>query len=193
MNSIIFLDSFFLDNHTRTLAIDQNHINSYLRMAAALKSLGIFPKNSTNPYENPLACYLRVLDIDEDHEVAGNAFLKMFSEFFGPNVDSADKMFSRQLAELVKFVPIYSGACKLAKDGKLNQALSDIKRVIAIKPNYSPGHLLKALILQQMGRVHQASEVYKSVLERQPNNKEALEGIEECKELLAAENAKRVL
>ena len=182
-----------LQDCIKALAIDQNHVNSYLRMAAALKSLGNFPKNSTNPYENPLACYLRVLDIDENHEVAGNAFVEMFGEFFKPNDDSVDKMFSQQLAELLRFVPIYSQACKLAKVGKLNEALNEVKTVVANKPNFFQGHLLKASILQKMGRVLQAIDVYKSLLKSKPDNEEALKGMEKCKKILAAENAKSVL
>ena len=150
-------------------------------------------KNSPNPFENPLACYQRVLDIDDYHETAGNAFLKLYGEFFGDDVDSADVRFSRQAAELVRFVPVYSRASKLADEGRLNEALKEIKTVVAIKPTYSPGHLLKASILQRMGRVQQALDVYKSVLERKPENEEALEGIEQCQKILSAENAKGVL
>ena len=182
-----------LDDCKRALAIDQNHVNSYLRMAAALKSLGNFKKHSTNPYENPLACYLRVLDIDENHVVAGNAFMKMFLEFFEDGDDSVDKMFTQQLAELVKFFPIYSGACKLAKGGKLNEALNEVKRVLAINQNYFPAHLLKASLLRQTGRVHQAMDIYKTLLVSKPNDKDASDGVEECKKILATENAKSVL
>jgi stress-induced-phosphoprotein 1 len=73
------------------------------------------------------------------------------------------------------------------KTGKLQEALDDANKVIALKPDWARGYSRKGAALHAMERYEEAKEAYKKALELEPNNEQIKQSLQEVTELAAAE------
>jgi len=86
----------------------------------------------------------------------------------------------------------YALIARLDKDlGKLDDALSNIDRALALKPRDETYHVQRAEILLLLGRLPEASSEYADLLRRDPNSLKALHGRAEI--LLAQHNDREAL
>lgn len=73
---------------------------------------------------------------------------------------------------------VYSNRCACYLQlGMLNLALDDANTCVRLQPGWAKGHLRKAATLSRLGRIGEAVESYRKVLELDRNNSEAAEAI----------------
>ena len=85
---------------------------------------------------------------------------------------------------ITRHVPVYFRARKLAENGEYEEALKDIRSVLSMCPKFCEARILKAEVLEKLGNYEHAMDVYKKILEIQPNNRIASDGMRKCKVLI---------
>ena len=185
--ALLKLDRFenAIDDCNISLNLDPHHINAFLRKAAALKSM--FPGNFSKYAADALQCYAKVLQIDGEHEPAQKGFLKLYSELYTPEDEETfrvpNEYYVRKMT-ITRHVPVYFRARKLAENGEYEEALKDIRSVLSMCPKFCEARILKAEVLEKLGNYEHAMDVYKKILEIQPNNRIASDGMRKCKVLI---------
>ena len=61
--------------------------------------------------------------------------------------------------------------------GKLDHAITDFHKAIAFDPNFTPAYNTRGLAYEKMGDKEQAIADYRKVLEIDPSNQKAKEGL----------------
>jgi tetratricopeptide (TPR) repeat protein len=157
----------------KCLLLNPAYINAYFQKAITYEAM-------SQPEES-LKCYNKILEIDPYNQIAYKNLGYIFKTL--QNFPEAEKNFQKALQlNRDDHEPYYDLGVLANDQNKYRDAIPFFDKCLTLKPDYINALIEKAYAFSNLREVDEANECYEKVLEIDPGNKIALEGINVLKE-----------